>query len=98
MVEGLEARDELIRPIVVLDAGMTTESNLQWLRKEENHFDYMVVSPKSKSVFPDDQTPVILKNKNKKQYPRQFYFLELLPKNLIFRINKQPAPEGPVLG
>jgi len=66
MVKELTSPDELIRPIVVLDAGIATDANLEWLRKEENRLDYIVVSRKKKSVFPD-QEPVILKNKANKE-------------------------------
>ena len=37
---ALEGEAELIKPIVVMDAGIATEDNLQWLR--EHHYPYLV--------------------------------------------------------
>jgi transposase len=40
MIKSLDAHQSLIKPIIILDAGISTEENLQWLRKE--NYTYVV--------------------------------------------------------
>lgn len=56
MIEGLKSSKELTRPIVVMDAGIATEENLEFLRNDENGFDYVVVSRKAKKALPEGET------------------------------------------
>jgi transposase len=39
-VNVLHSSDDLFRPVIILDAGIATEENLQWLRT--HHFSYIV--------------------------------------------------------
>lgn len=39
-IEALSSTKDLFRPTIVMDAGIATETNLQWLR--ENHYTYIV--------------------------------------------------------
>jgi transposase len=39
-VSALHSDDDLLKPVIILDAGIATEENLQWLRI--NHFSYIV--------------------------------------------------------
>jgi transposase len=40
MIKNLDVTDSLLKPIIILDAGISSESNLQWLR--DNHYKYVV--------------------------------------------------------
>jgi len=51
--------DSLIRPTVVLDAGVATEENIQWLK--DTHYPYIVVSRKRKKEIPPDLMMVPVK-------------------------------------
>ncbi len=51
MLEGLEREPSLIKPLVILDAGIATEDNLQWLR--DNHHEYLGVSRRRRRPIPD---------------------------------------------
>lgn len=57
MIERLEGK---IKPTVVLDAGIASEENLEWLKA--NNYAYIVVSKKNKTFIPDD-TSYILRHK-----------------------------------
>ena len=50
MIRGLSewntSQDSLIKPTIVMDAGISSEDNIQWLRK--HHYPYIVVSRKRK--------------------------------------------------
>lgn len=50
-------------PTIVLDAGISSEENLTWLK--ENGYDYIVVSKKAKQILPDEGSVTI---KHKKEY------------------------------
>jgi transposase len=40
MIKHLDVADSFFKPIIILDAGISSESNLQWLR--DNHYKYVV--------------------------------------------------------
>ena len=56
MIEGLSQgsahKDSLFKPTIVMDAGIATDDNIQFLRK--NHYPYIVVSRKKKKEIPPD--------------------------------------------
>jgi hypothetical protein len=56
MLEGLEGDK---KSIVVMDAGIATEQNIEWLTQEG--YRYIVVSRKRNLQMPQTQTPIILK-------------------------------------
>jgi transposase len=63
MIRGLAGRDisvdSLIKPTVVLDAGVASEANIQWLK--DTHYPYIVVSRKKRRHIPPDLTMVAVK-------------------------------------
>ena len=56
---GEVSEDPLIRPTVVLDAGIASEKNLLWLK--DKHYPYIVVSRKKKKEIPSDVTMIAVK-------------------------------------
>ena len=46
MIQGLSGGDSRIKPTIVLDAGIASEVNIQWLK--DKHYPYIVVSRKKK--------------------------------------------------
>jgi len=56
---GEVSEDPLIKPTVVLDAGIASEKNLLWLK--DKHYPYIVVSRKKKKEIPSDVTMVAVK-------------------------------------
>ena len=52
MLEGLEREPSVIKPLVIVDAGIATEDNLKWLR--DNHYDYLAVSRRRKREIPEE--------------------------------------------
>lgn len=69
VIDGLMNEKQLTfsKPIVVLDAGIATEDNLKWLKAAEQQFDYIVVSRKNKTAFPEDEHAVIIKEDKNNQ-------------------------------
>ena len=66
MIQGLsECNTSLIKPTIVMDAGIASEDNIQWLRK--NQYPYIVVSRKRKKEIPSDvkMMPVKIDDKTK---------------------------------
>ena len=67
MIRGLAGReiseDSLIKPMIVLDAGIASEENIQWLK--DKHYPYIVVSRKKKRQIPPDLTMVAVKEDDK---------------------------------
>lgn len=66
MIKGLRSSQQLVRPVVVLDAGIATEENLKKLREQKEDLDYVVVSRKKKQEFPQGQTPVLIREEKGK--------------------------------
>jgi hypothetical protein len=52
MLLGLEKEPSLIKPLIIIDAGIATEDNLKWLR--DNHYDYLAVSRRRKREIPEE--------------------------------------------
>ena len=67
MINGLSDGDSpqqaLLRPTIVMDAGIASEENVQWLRGHK--YRYIVVSRKKKGQIPDDVKMVSVKQDNK---------------------------------
>ena len=63
MIRGLGGggflKDTLIKPTIVLDAGVASEKNIQWLK--DNSYPYIVVSRKKKKEIPPDVTMIAVK-------------------------------------
>lgn len=59
MIRDLSSVTSLIKPIIVLDAGIATEDNIQWLK--EHHYTYLAVSRKKKKEIPANIKMVTVK-------------------------------------
>jgi transposase len=61
MIKGLSDKDinAAFKPTIVLDAGIATEDNINWLRSKDCH--YIVVSRKRKKAIPSDVSMVAVK-------------------------------------
>ena len=68
MIKGLEKKNlspDLFEPLkatIVMDAGIATEENIQWLKK--NRYPYIVVSRKHHREFNEDEAVVVKQDKN----------------------------------
>ncbi|MEA3361204.1 MAG: IS1634 family transposase [Thermodesulfobacteriota bacterium] len=60
---GEISEDSLIKPTIVLDAGIASEKNLLWLK--DKHYPYIVVSRKKKKEIPSDVTMIAVKKDDK---------------------------------
>lgn len=58
-LSSLGLDDSLLKPTVVMDAGIATEENINYLKQE--NYGYIVVSRKRNQQMPVDATPVIVK-------------------------------------
>jgi transposase len=67
MIKGLSGEgineDCLLKPTIVLDAGIATEDNIKWLKGRPYH--YIVVSRKKKKAIPSDVTMIAVKEDDK---------------------------------
>ena len=67
MIQGLSGddvyRSSLTKPTIVLDAGIASEKNIQWLK--DKHYPYIVVSRKKKKGIPPDVTMITVKEDDK---------------------------------
>jgi len=67
MIHGLSDGDNpqqsLLRPTIVMDAGIASEDNVQWLR--DHNYRYIVVSRRKKAEIPDDVKMVPVKQNDK---------------------------------
>jgi len=52
MLLGLQKEPSLIKPLIIVDAGIAAEDNLEWLR--DNHYDYLAVSRRRKRKIPEE--------------------------------------------
>ena len=52
MLRGMRQEPLLFKPLVVMDAGIATEANLQWLK--DNQYDYLAVSRHRRREIPDE--------------------------------------------
>jgi transposase len=69
MIKGLSGGDIngdcLFKPTIILDAGIATEDNIEWLKDKQYH--YIVVSRKKKKAIPSDVSMVAVKEDDKKK-------------------------------
>lgn len=63
MIKGLSDEHRLLKPTIVLDAGIATEDNIGWLK--ENAYHYIVVSRKKKKEIPPDVDMITVKEDDK---------------------------------
>jgi transposase len=61
--EGDISEDSHIKPTIVLDAGIASEDNVQWLK--DKHYHYIVVSRKKKKEIPPDLSMIVVKEDEK---------------------------------
>ncbi|MFO8164132.1 MAG: IS1634 family transposase, partial [Desulfatiglandales bacterium] len=59
MIGGLSGGFSRIRPTIVLDAGIASEVNIQWLK--DRHYPYIVVSRKKRKEIPPDVAMIAVK-------------------------------------
>ena len=59
MIKDLSAEKPLNKPIIVLDAGIATEANIKWLKR--NQYSYLVVSRKKKKDIPENVNLITVK-------------------------------------
>jgi len=63
MIKGLAGKDikdnTLFKPTIVMDAGIASEDNINWLKG--NHYKYIVVSRKKKKAIPSDAVMIAVK-------------------------------------
>lgn len=64
MIQNLSSNIPLIKPTIVIDAGIATEANIEWLKDEENRYTYLVVSRKRKKELPSNIDMVTVKEDN----------------------------------
>jgi len=62
MINDLSTENPLIKPIIVMDAGIATEDNIKWLK--DNQYSYLVVSRKRKKDIPANINMVTVKEDN----------------------------------
>ena len=65
MLLGLQKEPSLIKPLIIIDAGIATEDNLRWLR--DNHYDYLAVSRRRKREIPEELASRMVTVKEDKQ-------------------------------
>ena len=65
MLLGLQKEPSLIKPLIIIDAGIATEDNLKWLR--DNHYDYLAVSRRRKREIPEELASRMVTVKEDKQ-------------------------------
>ena len=69
MIDDLSISDRgegsLFKPTIILDAGIATEDNIEWLKGEE--YRYIVVSRKKKTAIPPDVSMVAVKQDDRDQ-------------------------------
>jgi transposase len=63
MIKGLADEDCLLKPTIVLDAGIATEDNIRWLK--QNAYHYIVVCRKKKKAISPDVDMVTVKEDDK---------------------------------
>lgn len=59
-IEALSSAGDLFKPTIVMDAGIATEDNLQWLR--DNHYTYIVSARQQAPALEIDGEPVLVGN------------------------------------
>jgi len=64
MIHSLSSPDMLGKPLIVVDAGLATEANLQWLK--DHRYGYIVVSRKKKTEMPEGLPMVTVREDNQR--------------------------------
>lgn len=64
MISSLSSPDILRRPLIVVDAGLATEANLQWLKDQQ--YGYIAVSRKKKTEMPQGMEMVTVREDNQR--------------------------------
>ena len=64
MIHSLSSPDMLRKPLIVVDAGLATEANLQWLK--DHGYGYIVVSRKKKTEMPQGLPMVTVRQDNQR--------------------------------
>ena len=64
-IEALHSKEDLFKPTIVMDAGIATDDNLQWLR--ENGYTYIVSAKKKAPSMEHEGEPVMVGNSEKYQ-------------------------------
>ena len=64
MIRSLSSPGILRRPLIVVDAGLATEANLEWLKDQE--YGYIVVSRQKKREMPQDLEMVTVREDNER--------------------------------
>jgi transposase len=64
MVHSLSSPDMLRKPLIVVDAGLATAANLQWLK--DHRYGYIVVSRKKKTEMPQGLPMVTVREDNQR--------------------------------
>lgn len=62
VVENLSDGKSLIKPTIVMDAGIATEDNIQWLKNNKEKYDFIVVSRKRKKDIPEGLAMITVKD------------------------------------
>jgi transposase len=63
MIQDLSCERSLLKPTIVLDAGLATEANIRWLK--ENQYTYLVVSRVKKKEIPPHVDMITIKEDKK---------------------------------
>lgn len=64
MIQNLSSKESMIKPTIVMDAGIATEANIKWIKDQENQYTYLVVSRKRKKDIPIHIDMVTVKENN----------------------------------
>lgn len=64
MIQDLSYKDSLFKPTIVMDAGIATCANIEWLNDKENQYTYLVVSRKRKKDIPGNVDMITVKKDN----------------------------------
>lgn len=63
-IKNLSNKKSLTKPIIVMDAGIATESNVEWIKDNKEQYSFVVVSRKRKKDIPDGINMVTVKDSN----------------------------------
>jgi len=64
-ITGLQKEPSLIKPLIIIDAGIASEANLKWLR--DHHYDYLAVSRRRKRAIPEELASRMVTVKEEKE-------------------------------
>jgi hypothetical protein len=81
ILEGLNKQPSLLKPLVIMDAGIATDDNLKWLK--DNQYDYLAVSRRKKREIPQN----VLSRRTAVKHDKQDK--ELVPAALVNNADNQ---------